>query len=179
MSQSIYELVLNFGYVGLFLFSFIAATLISAPSDVAAMIMVAFGYNVVLVVLVATAGGFLGKSLNYLIGLYGVRGVHRLVQRNGEDKVPGWVRWLERTFAEQEDEAQQEDSTARKLIDRFGAQALLLSGLPLIGDPLSAIAGALHIDYREFAVYVVLGTSLKFVVLMWIVYRIVGFGGTG
>ena len=56
------ELALEYGYIGLFVFSVVASTLVSAPADVIAITMPQYGYNPYIIVLVATVGGYIGKS---------------------------------------------------------------------------------------------------------------------
>jgi len=50
-------------------------------------------------------------------------------------------------------------------VQRFGAPILLLSWLPLIGDPLCAMAGWLRLPWRACLFFIVLGKFARYLVL--------------
>ncbi len=65
------EFFTDFGYPGLFLASFLAATILPLSSEVVLGYLIANGYNPVMTVSVATVGNVLGECVNYAIGLWG------------------------------------------------------------------------------------------------------------
>ncbi len=161
------QFALQYGYAGLFLFSFIASTLVAAPADVMAMAMPQFGYNPWLVGLVASVGGYLGNLVNYGIGKYGATFLlTRFFQRReptdsaDSDEVKETDRWLER---------------AEQLYDRYGVWSLLFSGTPFIGDPLTTVAGAFRVNLWVFTVLVLLGKFAKFALLLGATDAVVQF----
>lgn len=142
--------VLDLGYLGLFLLSFVASTLIAAPSDVVAMTMPTLGYSAWWVGVVALAGGMLGGMVNYAMGRYGAAFL------------------LARFFPE----AQKENrwyARAERLYQRYGVYSLLLVGLPFIGDPMSAVAGVFKVRFVSFLVLTFIGRAVKFMVLLGLV----------
>ena len=64
-------LIANFGYLGLFLISFLAATLLPLGSEAAVVLMAVSDFDPVKLLLVATAGNSLGAFINYLVGKWG------------------------------------------------------------------------------------------------------------
>ena len=150
------QIALQYGYFGLFVMSFVAATLIAAPSDVVAMSMPQFGYNPVWVALVATLGGYLGNLVNYGVGKYGAAFVlarffpDTVSNSNNEDDESD-NRWMGR---------------AQRLYERYGVWSLLLSGTPFIGDPLTTVAGAFNVNLLTFSALVLVGKVAKFALLL-------------
>lgn len=143
------DLALQYGYLGLFVLSFVAATIIAAPSDILAMAMPSLGYNVWWVGVAATIGGFLGNVVNYAMGRYGTQFV------------------LGRWFSADTDSSWYE--RARALFQKYGVYSLLLSGLPFIGDPITIVAGAFQVNRWTFVVLVLSAKIAKFAVLLGVV----------
>jgi membrane protein YqaA with SNARE-associated domain len=143
------ELALDWGYAGLFVLSFVAATLIAAPSDVLAMAMPPVGFNPVWVALVATLGGYLGNLVNYAVGRYGAKFV-----------LGRWVDY------DPDADADSMQKRAERLYDRYGVWTLLLSGTPFIGDPLTTVAGGFGVRLWVFSVLVIIGKLAKFALLL-------------
>lgn len=105
------------------------------------------GYNPLSAVAVATAGNSLGACTTYVVGLYG--GI-----------------WLsEKVFhisAEQK-------ARSRNLYRRYGSWSLLLSWLPVIGDPICLVGGALRVRFWLFLVLVSTGKLLRYVAVAWLI----------
>ena len=142
------ELALNLGYPGVFLISFIASTLIPFSNEIVVAAMPALGYNIWLTAIWATAGGYLGSLLNYLVGK---KGTDFLFARWIKIKPERWMQ-------------------AERIFKRWGNWALFFVWLPIIGDPLAIVAGAFNIDWRVFSFWVITGKFLRFLVLFGIVY---------
>ncbi len=106
-------------YTGLFLWSFLAATLLPLGSEVALVAVVRTEEQWLAPVLVATVGNYLGACTTYWIG-------RRAAQALGK--------------GQQDDEKSQ--TRAARLLSRYGQPVLLLSWVPLIGDAIVALAGA-------------------------------------
>lgn len=137
---------LGAGYVGLFALSFVAATLVAAPSDVVAMAMVAGGLSAWGVGAVATVGGLLGNMVNYAVGRYGAA----FFASRWVDAEAGGL-WRAR---------------AERVYERYGVYSLLLSGLPFIGDPLTVVGGVFRVRWTVFVGLVLLGKVVKFALLL-------------
>ncbi|MEJ2395706.1 MAG: DedA family protein [Candidatus Thiodiazotropha sp.] len=134
---------LSGGPVGLFIGSFLASTLLPGGSE--AMLLWELHQTpeqAGLLWSVATLGNTLGGLSSWLIG---------------------W--WLGRRFPNRglSDERQQRALTR---IARFGSPILLLSWLPVIGDPLCLAAGWSGVRLLPATLYIAIGKALRYAVLM-------------
>lgn len=135
-------------YGGLFLSAFLAATVFPAQSElVLAGLHGARLHDPVTLLLVATAGNVLGSVVNWGMG----RGIahfrdHRWfpVRADQVERATGWYR-------------------------RFGAWSLLLAWAPVIGDPLTLVAGVLRVDLRLFLILVTVGKAARYAVLIAVI----------
>ena len=116
-------------YLGLFGIAFAAATLLPAQSELVLAGLIASGtYDPWLLIAAATAGNVLGSCVNWAIG--------RLLHRHRDHKwFPVPARSLER---------------AERSYSRWGIWTLLLSWVPVIGDPLTLVAGLLKTPFKVF-----------------------------
>ncbi len=131
-------------YAGLFLAAFLAATLIPAQSEAVLSGLILAGLQPVsLLVLVATIGNVLGSTVNWLVG----RGLERF-------KTRPWFPVRAESLAR-----------AQALYRRFGYWSLLLAWVPIIGDPLTLVAGALREPFWRFLLLVTLGKAARYLVL--------------
>ena len=146
------EIIYQFGYLGLFSVSFLAATLLPLASEVVVVAMQSLGYNPWGIVFFATAGGFLGSLTNYYVGL------------KGADFVLSRYMTIKPETLEK----------ATKFYKRWGPVALFFSWVPFIGDPLSAVAGILHINLRVFTFWVIFGKILRNLALLGLANQFLG-----
>jgi membrane protein YqaA with SNARE-associated domain len=141
-----HETLATFGYPALFLLSFLAATLLPLGSEWLLVAMVAQRHDPVSAVLVATVGNYLGACTSYAIGLYGGSYLITKVLRIG---VPDRER-AERFFA------------------RYGSWSLLLSWLPILGDPLCLVGGLMKISFVRFSTLVATGKFARYATVAWL-----------
>lgn len=134
-------------YLGLFVWSFLAATILPLSSEIPLLVLVRTEHTLVLPVLVATAGNYLGACTTYLLG----RRAARELGRNGD--------WLRRDSG---------SVRAAWLFRRYGQPALLLSWVPVVGDALVALAGAIEVPLASFSCWVVLGKAVRYIVVAWL-----------
>ncbi|MEC4684303.1 MAG: YqaA family protein [Nitrospirota bacterium] len=137
------EFFTDFGYLGLFLASFLAATILPLSSEVVLGYLLANGYNPAMTVGVATVGNVLGACLNYAVGLWGSGLFIRRILRVSEDEFAG----------------------AKKRFEKYGVASLLFAWVPIIGDPLTFAAGALRINIAVFLVLVTTGKLIRYFVV--------------
>lgn len=133
------------GYPALFLFSFLASTLIPLGSEWLLVTLIVQGFAPLPVVLVASAGNLLGACTSYGIGIYGSTFLITKVLRMGEHE----RRRAERFFAS------------------YGIWSLLLSWLPVIGDPLCVLAGMMKVGFGRFALLVLTGKAARYAAVAW------------
>ena len=138
------ELIARAGYLGLLVVSFLAATLLPISSELAVALMPSYGYDAALTVAVATLGNYLGSVVNYYVGAGGA----------------GF--FLARHVGTTGDRL----ARARTTYARWGAPILFFSWLPVIGDPLTLVAGALRVPFVVFTAWVVAGKLARYVVVV-------------
>lgn len=120
-------------YLGLFLAAFAAATLLPMQSEAAlAAMLVSELYLPVALVAVATAGNVLGSVVNWFLG----RGVEHFKHK----------RW----FPIRESKLEK----AQVFYQRYGYWSLLLSWVPIIGDPITLVAGVMREPLWRFTLLV-------------------------
>ncbi len=132
--------LLELGYVGLFIGSFLASTVVPFSADVLLIGMLAAGGTPWIVIGVATVGNFLGGLTSYGIGRLGK-----------------WE-WIEKLGANPEKIARH-----RAKIDKYGAWVALLSWVPFIGDILAVALGFFRVKFVPSALFMLLGKFARFV----------------
>ncbi|BCH23991.1 membrane protein [Mesorhizobium sp. L-8-10] len=131
-------------YGGLFLAALLAATILPAQSEAAlAALLLAEAYSPVLLITVASIGNVLGSVINWLLG----RGIDRFRDRPW---FPVRAASLDR---------------ASSWYQRYGRWTLLLSWLPIIGDPLTVAAGVLREPLWSFLLLVAVAKIGRYLVL--------------
>jgi membrane protein YqaA with SNARE-associated domain len=122
---------------GLFLTALVAATILPMQSEAALVGLILTGsYPVWVLIAVASVGNVLGSVINWGLG----RGIERFRDR----------KWFPVKQASLE--------RAQTWYRRYGKWSLLLSWAPIIGDPLTVVAGVLR---EPFPVFLLLVTIAK------------------
>lgn len=131
-------------YVGLFLAAFGAATLLPMQSEAVLVGMLLSDQYVASTLLaVATLGNVLGSALNWILG----RSIERLRHK----------RWFPVSESKLE--------KAQNSYLRYGRWSLLLSWVPIIGDPLTVVAGVMREPLWSFLLIVSLAKGVRYLVL--------------
>ena len=131
-------------YLSLFTAAFIAATLLPAQSELALAGLLALGKQPAWkLIAVATAGNVLGSGTNWLLGRYCLRFKDR--------------RW----FPAKKESLAKAEAWYRK----YGRWSLLLSWAPIIGDPLTVIAGVLREPFASFCLIVLIAKLGRYLVV--------------
>ncbi|WP_345970285.1 MULTISPECIES: DedA family protein [Sulfurimonas] len=115
-----------YGPLGLFLSAFLAATLFPFSSEAAFAAALSAGMEVPTALTAASAGNILAILVNYLLGFWLYEKSHTKLEAS---------------------------KTGRKALavgHRYGYAALLLSWLPIIGDPLTLVAGLVRLNIVWF-----------------------------
>lgn len=134
--------VVEFGYLGLFGTAFVAATLIPISSEVVLSALTkAAGFEIWLLVAVATVGNTLGSVVNWLLGRY-------------------CLHWQDRSWFPIK---QNSLTRATERFNRYGVWTMLFAWVPVIGDPLTFAAGLLRIDFRIFVTLVAIGKAARYI----------------
>jgi membrane protein YqaA with SNARE-associated domain len=131
-------------YAGLFLTALVAATLLPAQSEAALVgLLLAGAQPPWALLLAASLGNVLGSVVNWLLG----RGVERWRDR----------RWFPVSAKDLD--------RAAVWYRRWGKWSLLLSWAPIIGDPLTLVAGVLREPFPVFLLLVTVAKVGRYLVL--------------
>lgn len=95
--------------------------------------------------LAATAGNTAGSCVNWYLGLF----IRRFQSKRW---FPVDARQLQR---------------ASERYQRYGAWSLLFAWLPVIGDPLTVVAGVLKVRFALFFPLVLIGKGCRYALLIW------------
>ena len=139
------EYFTEFGYAGLFLASFLAATILPLSSEVVLSVLLLNELNPTVLVSVATFGNVLGAFVNYAIGFWGSVFLIRKVLKISED----------------------ESVKAQQRFKKYGVFSLFFAWVPVIGDPLTFVAGALKINLLIFFILVTSGKLMRYVIISY------------
>jgi len=138
-------------YLYLFITAFISATLFPLGSEAILLYDLGLGLNLYLLLIVATLGNSLGAVVNYWFGL---KGEQYLLKKNilNNKKV----------------------EKAQKTFDKYGGYSLLLSWVPIIGDPITFIAGMAKYNFKKFILLVLVakGGRYLFIIVSYYFYTI-------
>jgi membrane protein YqaA with SNARE-associated domain len=63
--------IVNYGYLNLFVLSFLASTILPFGSETLALALIYKGFNPVIIVMIATLGNYLGSCTTYYLRLKG------------------------------------------------------------------------------------------------------------
>lgn len=133
------------GYLGLFLASFIAATFLPLQSElVLVSLLLTDNFSVAMLFMVATVGNVLGSLVNWVLGLY-------------------LLRWRDRRWFPV---SAQRLARAQQAYRKYGFWSLLLSWMPVIGDPLTLAAGVMREPLWRFLLMVSLAKAGRYLVLI-------------
>ena len=139
------EWVQSYGAAGLGAAAFVGATLVPVSSEAAFVAAVAAGLAPSTALVWATAGNTAGCLVNYALG--------RAARGSVGDRL----------------RASRAGRAALRWTERWGLPALLLSWLPVVGDPLTLAAGVARVPLAWF-VPVVAGLRLaRYAALLWLV----------
>lgn len=128
-------------YGALFAAAFLSATIFPFQSEAVLFVMLAAEhYPWSLLILVASVGNILGSIVNWFLGRFFAHFENRRwfpVKRKQMAKAEGWYH-------------------------RYGRWTLLLSWLPIVGDPLTIVAGVMREPLRVFVPLVALAKTGRY-----------------
>ena len=135
------------GYLGLFLASFLAATIQPLSSEVVLTALLVNKFNPTFVVAIATLGNVLGALTNFAIGYWGSQAFVQRVLKIPDD----------------------EFVKAEARFKKYGVMSLFFAWLPVVGDALTVVAGVLRINIWLFLLLVSLGKFIRYLVVSYLV----------
>ncbi|MCD4720931.1 MAG: DedA family protein [Desulfobacula sp.] len=144
------EILAEYSYWGLFLASFLAATILPFSSEVVLGYLLTHDFSPYVTVFAATTGNVLGSVVNYGLGILGSRILLNKFYRISNLEI----------------------GKAENRFKKYGVFSLLFAWVPIIGDPLTVAAGILKVNFIVFLLLVSIGKFLRYVFVSWAVLTI-------
>lgn len=134
-------------YGGLLLSALLAATILPMQSEAVLVGLILAGQHpVVWLLAVASFGNVLGSVVNWVLGRF----IERFAGRSWFPASPAALARARRGYA------------------KWGRWSLLLSWMPIIGDPITVVAGMLREPLWRFLLLVSLAKTGRYLVLAWL-----------
>ena len=128
-------------YLSLFSISFLAATILPFSSELMlAGLIATSNYDNFLLLIFASLGNILGSTINWVLGFYS-----RNLTTN---------KWFPFKLSQIE--------SSSKWFDKFGKWSLFFAWVPIMGDPLTLVAGLLRVKFLEFLILVSIGKVSRY-----------------
>ena len=135
-------------YLSLFFISFLAATILPFSSELTlAGLISTSNYDNLSLLIFASFGNVLGSVFNWGLGFYA---------RNLTLK-----KWF--PFKETQIER------SSKWFSKFGKWSLLFAWVPIVGDPLTFVAGLLRVRFFDFIILVAIGKVSRYVIIFYLI----------
>jgi membrane protein YqaA with SNARE-associated domain len=145
MLEALSSFIADYGYLNLFILSFLAATILPLGSEALVIALIYQGFNPFAVIMVATSGNYLGSCTTYYLGLKGRPALEKYLSPS-PDKL----------------------EKSERLFKRYGVYTLLFTWVPVIGDAITMVAGLMQIPFRYFSVLVFLGKFGRYFALAYL-----------
>ena len=135
-------------YLSLYFISFLAATILPFSSELTlAGLISTSNYDNLLLLVFASFGNVLGSVFNWGLGFYA---------RNLTIK-----KWF--PFKETQIER------SSKWFSKFGKWSLLFAWVPIVGDPLTFVAGLLRVRFLDFIILVAIGKVSRYLIVFYLI----------
>lgn len=135
----------EYGYVGLFVASFLAATILPLGSEIVFAGLIALGMDAWICVAVASVGNWMGGMTNYYLG-----------------KV-GKIEWIEKYLKVSKERIEK----MQIWLDKKGAAMAFFSFLPAIGDIIALALGFMRANVYVVNISMFLGKFIRYVLIMY------------
>jgi len=136
------------GYLSLFIISFLAATILPLSSELMlASILSIENYNRTLLIVFSSLGNILGSVFNWVLGFYFIKLQNKKWFPFNEKQISKSSLWFE----------------------KFGKWSLLFAWVPIIGDPLTFVAGTMKTKFFIFLILVGIGKISRYLFISLLV----------
>ena len=143
-------MIILISYFQLLIISFLAATILPLSSElVLSTMLLTDSFDKYLLLVVASFGNIFGSSVNWYLGK------KILIFKDKK-----WFPVNEKQIAKSE-----------MYFKKYGIWSLLLSWVPVIGDPLTVIAGILKINFFTFLLLVSISKTSRYIFLIFIIFK--------
>lgn len=138
------QLLVEYGYLGLFVAAFLAGSVLPFSSEVVMAGLAAAGTRPAGLLLWGTAGNVLGSCLNYYIGTLGRE------------------EWIERYAKVNHEKLER----GKAYVRRYGAWAGLLAWIPLLGSLITVSLGFLRVNFPLTLATITCGKVVRYWLLL-------------
>ena len=136
------------GYLSLFTISFLAATILPFSSELMLASMLSMeNYNRILLIIISSLGNILGSVFNWVLGFYFMK----LQNKN-------WFPFNKKQI-----------SKSSLWFEKYGKWSLLFAWVPIIGDPLTFVAGTMKTNFFIFLILVGIGKISRYFIISLLV----------
>ncbi|WP_440919814.1 YqaA family protein [Candidatus Pelagibacter sp.] len=135
-------------YLSLFIISFLAATIFPFSSEaILATYLLSETHNKFLLIFFASFGNILGSIFNWFLGIYFLKFQNKKWFPFSKTQIDRSSKWFK----------------------KYGKWSLLFAWVPIIGDPLTFIAGTMRIKFLIFLLLVSFGKIMRYFVISLLV----------
>lgn len=145
MMEAIMTFLVSYGYMGMLIAAFLAASILPFSSEAVMVALQAAGLDPVALIVYGTIGNVLGSMFNYTIG--------RL----------GKMEWIEKYLHVKKEDLDK----AHKFMAGRGAWMGLLSVIPVIGDVITVALGLMRANVVIVAISVTISKLARYVLLVY------------
>lgn len=135
----------EFGYIGLFLASFLAATILPFGSEFVFAGLIAMGMDAWICVGIATVGNWMGGMTNYYLGSLGK------------------IEWIEKYLKV----SRERILRMQNWLEEKGAVMAFFSFLPAVGDIIALALGYMRANVYIVNISMILGKFIRYVLIMY------------
>ena len=129
------------GYLSLFTISFLAATILPLSSELMLASMLSIeSYNRTLLIIFSSLGNILGSVFNWVLGFYFIKLQNKK-----------WFPFKKKQI-----------SKSSLWFEKYGKWSLLFAWVPVIGDPLTFVAGTMKTKILTFLILVSFGKIARY-----------------
>ncbi len=139
------ESLLELGYLGLFIGSFLASTIIPLSSDILFAGMLLAKGDPIICLIVASLGNWLGGMTSYFLGYLGK-----------------W-KWIEKLFKVSREKLEKQKAK----VEKYGIWLSLITWAPIFGDVFSIALGFYKVNPKLCAILMLIGRVARF--LVWLI----------
>jgi len=127
-------------YLYLFFIAFLSATVFPLGSEALLLYNLTTDLNVYILFISATVGNTIGSIVNYYLGLKG-----------------------EKFLARKKIIKKEKVIKTKRFFDKYGGYTLLFSWVPIIGDPITIVAGMLRYDLKKFLYLTLISKGVRYI----------------
>ena len=136
------------GYLSLFTISFLAATILPFSSELMLASMLSIeNYNRTLLITFSSLGNILGSVFNWVLGFFLIKLQNKIWFPFNQEQILKSSQWFE----------------------KYGKWSLLFAWVPIIGDPLTFVAGTMKTKFFIFLILVGIGKISRYLFISLLV----------